>query len=141
MNEMGCVAILMAALASTAGARERVFPNLEPSFVNDLAETEEIFVNGFELFTLTIDNYINWCSISVDGGQPSSANPISKSFPQGTVVMLQAAPVLDIFVWGYWTDTDAGALDTNQSTQVTMSADRSVLACCPFKPPASQTCP
>jgi hypothetical protein len=140
-NQAGSLAVLIAALASTAGARELASPNLEPTLVNGVAETEEIFANGFETFTLTIDNYIAWCSITVDGGPPSAAISISKSFPDGTLVSLQAVPVSDIFVWGYWADTDAAKTDANQSIQVTMSADRHFLACCPFKPPASQTCP
>ena len=140
-KEMGCLAMLIAALASTAGAGDLASPNPEPTLLNDVAETEKIFANGFESFTLAIDNFASWCSVSVDGGVASSASSISNSFPEGKVVSLHAGPISDIFVWGYWTGTDAdfGANDTNQTTEVTMSADRYVFACCPF--PAIGTCP
>ena len=90
-------------------------------------------------YTLSINNYIDWCTITEDG---VAFNP-SKTFPAGTVVTLHADPLDARFVWGYWTGTDHnGAVhDTMQSTTVTMTGDKSVLACCPFAPPASQTCP
>lgn len=93
-------------------------------------QPDEIFPNGFEQFTLTIDNFLAWCSISENGAAGYSPSAV---FNQGTVVTLNAAPVTG-FIWGHWTGTDgdAGAGDTNQATTVTMKADRAVLACCPF---------
>lgn len=137
MSLMAWIMLLIAGSAS-AGTRDTMSSDPGPAFVNAAAETEEIFVNGFELFTLTIDNFLSWCSISVGGDVPSIAATISKTFSQGSVVTLQGAPTTG-FVWGYWTGTDAGGNDTNQTTQVTMSSDRGVFACCPF--PTSSTCP
>ncbi len=90
-------------------------------------------------FTLTINDYLNWCGITENG----SAYSATKSFPNGTVVNLNGT-ALSGFVWGYWTGTDgdkSAAHDKNQMTTATMSSDKTVLACCPFPPPASQTCP
>ena len=89
------------------------------------------------MYTLMINNYSGWCTVTENG---ASYSP-SKSFPAGTVVNLTAAPESGTFVWGYWSGTDAGSHDTNMTTTVTMNADQNVLACCPVKPPASQTCP
>lgn len=96
--------------------------------------SDTIFANGFENFTLTIDNFLAWCSVSVDGGV-ATANPPPTQFPPGTVVPLFGQPVSSTFIWGYWRFTDAepgGGHDTSQSATVTMSADRTVFVCCPF---------
>jgi hypothetical protein len=48
-------------------------------------------------------------------------------------VNLHAAPN-GSFVWGYWMNTDgdtSGSHDQNQTTTVTMSADKKVNVCCP----------
>jgi hypothetical protein len=89
-------------------------------------------------FTLLINNYLSWCDITEDGAAFSP----TKTFSPGTVVNLHAAP-LSGFVWGYWsgTDADTGSHDTNMAATATMNANKTVLACCPFPPPASQTCP
>ena len=91
---------------------------------------DEIFLNGYEQFTLTIDNVLAWCSIHENGGTGYS---LSAVFNQGTVVDLSAAPQPG-FIWGHWegTDGDTGSGDTNQTTTVTMTSDRAVIACCPF---------
>jgi hypothetical protein len=95
---------------------------------------------GGQTFTLTINNYLAWCSITEEG----APYMMTMSFPEGTVVDLHGAP-LAAFVWGYWTGTDGDVgsptFDRDQDTTVTMTSDKSVLACCPFPPPASQTCP
>ena len=77
---------------------------------------------------LSIDNYLNWCSIT-ENGVPFSS---SETFDAGTVVNLEAAPLAG-FVWGYWTGTDGatGGEDLHMSTTVTMNASKAVLACCP----------
>lgn len=87
-------------------------------------------------FTLTITNYLDWCGITENGAAFST----SKSFASGSVVQLQGSPLTG-FVWGYWTGTDAdtGAHDVSMAATVTMTADKTVLACCPVS--AGQTCP
>ena len=102
---------------------------------------DEIFGDGFEiLFTLTINNFEAWCVVSVDGSSYAPAIPAA-SYRIGTVVDLSAQPATMEFVWGYWTGTDGDtgpAHDHSQNTTVTMTADKSVLACCPFS--GSTTC-
>ena len=95
---------------------------------------DRIFRSAFELYTLTVTNYLMWCSVIIDGDQPSSAASITKDYPDGSLALLHADPNPP-FVWGYWIGTDrdtSGTGDTLQDAAVTMSADRTVLACCPI---------
>jgi hypothetical protein len=100
--------------------------------VATLTPGDEIFPGGFEqMFSLTINDILAWCDVSVNGGTPISAPPAS-SFEQGRVIPLHGDTAnASYFVWGFWTGTDGGATDTNMDTTVTMSADRSITVCCP----------
>ncbi len=77
---------------------------------------------------LTINDYLNWCSITENGAAYSP----SESFDAGAVVTLDATPMSG-FVWGYWTGTDGanGGQDMSMTATVTMNANKNVLACCP----------
>lgn len=100
------------------------------------ADPDQIFPGGFEqLFTLSISNAIDWCSISVDYG-PSAADDPVISFEQGRVIALHGDTAdSNYFAWGFWTGTDAADLDTNMDTNMdataTMSSDRNITVCCP----------
>ena len=98
--------------------------------------------DGPVLYTLTVQNYLDWCDVTEDGTvYPLSAPPVM-SFPPSTVVNLNATPGAT-FVWGYWTGTDGDKTSghgKNMTTAVTMTSNKTILACCPFPPPASQTC-
>jgi hypothetical protein len=90
--------------------------------------------------TLSINNYLAWCTVT----EQSEAYMMSMEFPTGTVVNLDAMPVADSFVWGYWTGTDGDtttAHDTSMSTTVTMTGNKMVQACCPFTTAPSTPCP
>ena len=93
--------------------------------------SDTIFAYGFENYVLTIDNFLAWCSVSVDGGV-ASANPPPTPFIPGTIVPLDGQPVSATFIWGYWRFTDVPGHDTNQHTTVTMTGDHTVFVCCPF---------
>ena len=123
-------AVVVLSLAGTAvgsAAEEAIFP--------DNFETGDPYRwSSFEPnATLTLTNYLSWCSVAIDDGAPSSAGSVTRAYLPGEVVSLTGAP-LKGFVWGYWTGTDAdqGSNDPNSQTTVTMTSDKSVLACCPF---------
>lgn len=101
------------------------------------ADPDEIFRDGFATFTLTINNYLSWCSVRENGDV--SYSPAS-SFPDGTIVSLVASPVAP-FYWGYFSGADGSTIDigADHSTTVTMTSDRTVLVCCPVSP--AGTCP
>ncbi|HEY2395981.1 MAG TPA: hypothetical protein VGH81_08415 [Rudaea sp.] len=101
-----------------------------------VADSDQIFPGGFEqLFTLSITNYLDWCSISVNYGPAAADDPID-SFEQGRAIALHGdTSNASFFDWGFWTGTDAADLDTNKDTNmdatVTMSSDRNITVCCP----------
>jgi hypothetical protein len=94
-------------------------------------------------YTLTVQNYLDWCDVTENGTLYAAGVPPAMSFPARTVVDLKAAPNT-IFVWGYWTGTDgdtSAAHDTSMTTTVTMTSDKTIVACCPDPPPAAPSCP
>src|SRR4051812_30623860 len=86
------------------------------------AASDKIFVSEFEQFTLTINNFLAWCSI--DENSSGSFSP-SMAFNDNTVVDLFAKPITG-FIWGHWegTDADIGSGDPTQQATVTMTSDR-----------------
>jgi hypothetical protein len=98
---------------------------------------------GPVMYTLTVQNYLSWCDVTENGTKYAASVPPAMSFAPGTVVNLNAVPNF-IFVWGYWTGTDgdtSATHDMNMTTTVTMTSDKTILACCPDPPPAAATCP
>jgi hypothetical protein len=124
---------LLPAPTSAQDGGDRATPDLAPP-------PDKIFRSQFEQYTLTVTNYLAWCSVALDGGAASVAATITKDYPDNSVALLHAEP-LQGFVWGYWTGTDAdtgGGGDFSKDASRTMGADQSVLACCPFS--QGQTC-
>lgn len=93
--------------------------------------SDTIFAYGFEDYVLTIDNFLAWCSVSVNGGA-ATTSPVPTPFTPGALVPLFGQPASAAFIWGYWRDTDVPGHDINQSITVTMTSDRTVFVCCPF---------
>jgi len=94
--------------------------------------------------TLKINDYLNWCSVAVNGGAASTADPVTLTFPTGTVVNLVGDKASPTFVWGYWRGTagDTSAThDTAKTTTVTLSGNKTVQACCPFASAPTTPCP
>jgi len=83
-------------------------------------------------FTLTIDNALGWCSVTVNGG--TAFTDATKSFNLAASSKAQLhgdTSNATFFVWGFWSGTDNGDHDTNKSTTVTMSGNKTVGVCCP----------
>ncbi len=96
------------------------------------------------MVTLTLENYLSWCTVSVNGGAGSTVATQTLQFPSGTVVNLSGDKASNVFVWGYWfgTDGDVNAgHDKSMATTVTMSGDKKVQACCPFATSPNTPCP
>ncbi|HEY2396377.1 MAG TPA: NHL repeat-containing protein [Rudaea sp.] len=84
---------------------------------------------GFEAFALTVTNNSPACSVTENSFSYSGTMP----FAQGSVVALHGDTANNgVYVWGYWTGTDAGGVDTNKDATVTMSSNRHVTTCCPL---------
>ena len=87
-------------------------------------------IGGPVKYTLTVQNYLNWCDVTENGTKYAASVPPAMSFAPGTVVNLNAIPNF-IFVWGYWTGTDgdtSATHDMNMTTTVTMTSDKTILA-------------
>lgn len=92
---------------------------------------------------LTVKNYLNWCSVSVNGGAASSAAQ-QQVFVQPGQIALTASPLtgfeLDANMWHH-TDGDTGGTGeggtvtgtTSATTAtVTSTSGKCVWVCCPF---------
>jgi hypothetical protein len=114
--------------------------------------------------TLTVLNYLDWCSVSINGGAPSTSGTLAVSVPAGSTADIVATPASDAFQIGPdpWfgaddanggaapgTDVGSGPNETSTVT-VTMSAsgaNRCVSVCCqepgnaPDRCPATDPCP
>ena len=94
--------------------------------------------------TLKLEDYLSWCSVSVNGAAASENATQTLNVPQGTMVPLSASASSSVFVWGYWVGTDgdtSASHDTSQDATVTMDKSKVVQACCPFASSPNTPCP
>jgi len=85
------------------------------------------------MYTLTINDYLSWCNVSVNGGQTTS-NPQPMQFaPDASVALHGDTANSNAFYWGYWQAPSLadGGKDTNMNVNITMNGDVTILACCP----------
>jgi len=111
---------------------------------NDGAADTLSTADGANTFTLTMENYLSWCTVTEQGTNESSTASVTMTFPAGTVVNLTAAALNSTFVWGYWVGTAGDTTsthDTNMTTTVTMTANKTVQACCPIAGDSSPCLP
>jgi hypothetical protein len=90
--------------------------------------------DGATTFTLTINDYLNWCNVSVNGGAPSSQNPQTFQFaPDASVLLHGDTANSQSFYWGYWQSANItdGGKDLSMDASVIMNGNVDVLACCP----------
>jgi hypothetical protein len=97
------------------------------------------------MVTLKLENYLNWCSVSVNGGLPNTMGLQTLTFPPNTVVTLNGATAnASLFVWGYWVGTagdTSPSHDHSMATTVTMDTNKTVQACCPLTSSPTTPCP
>ncbi|HEY2365588.1 MAG TPA: hypothetical protein VGH87_04340 [Polyangiaceae bacterium] len=84
-------------------------------------------------FTLTINDYLHWCNVSVNGGANSAQDPQTFQFAPDASVALHGDTAGSQFYWGYWQSASLGdgGLDLSKDAAIQMNANVSVLACCP----------
>ncbi len=101
-------------------------------------------LDGANTFNLKMENYLQWCLVTEQGTDEGMTEVVNMTFPAGTVVNLHADTASAAsFFWAYWVGTDGDtttAHDTNMTTTVTMTKDKTVQACCPIVGTAA-TCP
>jgi hypothetical protein len=128
-------ALAIAAACNSSSSSSPDAPGMTGSNTGSGSGSDPGTGSGSGAITLTIENYLSWCTVTENGGPLVGA----MTFPAGTVVHLGAVPESSLFIWGYWvgTDGDTGsAHDTNMMTTVTMTASKTVQACCPDAPPS-----
>ena len=59
-------------------------------------------------FTLKIENYLSWCSVSINDGASNTTATQTMTVAPGTVVKVNGDLANSTFVWGYWYGTDGG---------------------------------
>jgi hypothetical protein len=136
---MAVMAKVLAALALLAGCGSS---NSTP--ISASTSTTTSTSDAAAVVTLKLEDYLSWCSVSVNGGVASTNATQTLTVPQGTVVPLSGDAASSVFVWGYWVGTDADtgpSHDTGQSATVTMDKSKVVQACCPFASSPSTPCP
>jgi hypothetical protein len=86
---------------------------------------------------LTVNNFLNWCAVSINGGTPSTEATITSCVPAGTVdLTATAAPGFEIGTSDPWiSGTTADKIDGG-TTSATVTAKEGtsacVFVCCPF---------
>jgi hypothetical protein len=134
-------------MLALAGCGDDVAPPADSSVMHDFAVTADLTTPGGDgggsTATLTLENYLSWCSVTENGTAPSM-NPQTYTVPIGTVINLTGDKASTTFVWGYWVGTDGDTTashDKSMTTTVTMSKSKTVQACCPFATSPNTPCP
>jgi ABC-type oligopeptide transport system substrate-binding subunit len=88
--------------------------------------------------TLTIQNYLAWCAVTVNGGSANTSATQTYQFaPDASVALHGDTANSGAFYWGYWGNVnDAGVLadggtDLSQDVNFTITSDVTLHACCP----------
>jgi len=104
--------------------------------------------------TLTVKNYLAWCTVTINGGTASSNATVTASVTPGSTATIVATPKNSSFVIGTdpWfgvtandggattgTDTGEGSTETSTAT-VVVSGNQCVSVCC-GDAPAGTNCP
>jgi hypothetical protein len=95
------------------------------------------------MVTLTVENYLSWCSVTIENGAASTSASQTVMVPAGTVVHVNAVKASNVFVFGYWFGTDGdttAAHDTNMMTTATVTTNKTIQACCPFASAPTTPC-
>jgi hypothetical protein len=88
--------------------------------------------------TLTIDDYLAWCNVNVNGGSANTMATQTYPFPVDASVTLHGDTDNDAaFSWGYWGNVnDAGVLadggmDINKDVSFNITSNVTLHVCCP----------
>jgi hypothetical protein len=111
--------------------------------------------------TLTVMNFRNWCSVTINGGAPSTGASVTGSVASGSTVTVVATPASSAFMIGDnpWfgvtqngggaapgMDKGTGTTETSTAT-VVVAGDQCISVCCqepnnsPTPCPATNPCP
>jgi hypothetical protein len=124
-----------------AGTSTDAGGNTDAGTTNDAGETDSGTTDAGNLTMLTVRNYAEWCTVSINGAAFSFTDPLSVQVAPG-LVALAAGPKNSNFILGPWFHTvgdrdgggDPGTLDGGISyTAVNVGTSAAcVFICCPF---------
>jgi uncharacterized membrane protein YgcG len=105
--------------------------------------------------TLTVLNFLNWCSVTINGGAASTAATVTASVAQGSTATIVVTPASSAFTIGAdpWfgvtqnggaaapgTDQGTGATETSTAT-VVVAGNQCVSVCCELPNNGPPACP
>jgi len=84
-------------------------------------------------YTLTINDYLSWCNVSVNGVDAGNNPPSYLFSPDASVALSGDTADTNFFYWGYWQAPTLGdgGKNTNMNVTIQMNGNVTVLACCP----------
>jgi hypothetical protein len=89
-------------------------------------------------FTLTVNNYLAWCKVTVNGGTPNTtAAQTYMLAANSSVTAVGDTKSSASFYWGYWGNVAAdggladGGEDLSMTVDFTITRDMTLNACCP----------
>jgi hypothetical protein len=106
--------------------------------------------------TLTVMNFMSWCSVTVNAGPSSSSSSVTASVAAGSTAMIVATPASSSFQigadpWFGVTQDDGGAApgmdngtgtsETTTATVVVVTGNRCVSVCCQLPGNGPPPCP
>jgi len=141
--------------SSSGGAEDTGAPPADGS-----AEATTTAEGGGGNVTLTVKNYLLWCSVTINGGTASTAATVTASVAPGSMATIVAKPASAAFAIGTnpWfgvtqndggaapgTDVGTGATETTTAT-VVVTGNQCVSVCCGDAPngtncPTTNPCP
>ena len=92
-------------------------------------------------FTVKVEDYLNWCTVAVNGGATSTATTQTVTVASGGTVALASDKASATFVWGYYKVLGETAKDTSKTKTLTITKDTVIQACCPFASAPTTDCP
>jgi hypothetical protein len=135
----------IAAAPADAGTAEFDAPNAPPS--PDAGASREV--------TLTVLNFLSWCSVTVNGGAASTSATVTASVASGSTATIVATPASSAFTIGAdpWfgvtqngggaapgMDHGSGAIETSTAT-VVVAGNQCVSVCCELPNNGPPACP
>lgn len=131
--------------------------NADASHVADATETIDAGTTDATsgTVTLTVLNFLNWCSVTINGGTASTAASVTADVAAGSTATIVVTPASSSFQIGAdpWfgvtedaggaaagTDTGTGATETSTAT-VVVSGTQCVSVCCQLPGNAPTPCP
>ena len=104
----------------------------------DSATTDSGNTDASNQLTLKIDNYLAWCSVTVNGGSANTSATQTYHFgPDASVMLHGDTKSAQAFYWGYWGNVnDAGVLtdggmDLDMDVDFNITSNVELHACCP----------